>query len=126
MEDSEKGREWKHETRHIVAILDLLGATEIICGLKGRQIQCLEQGCIAGEYASLAVQLPICRIQRFYGVCRVNYLSDLYGKLKNRRNGIPILIPALHGIRVLFGPFFGDFFKFLQCCFLGRGLINRF
>ena len=34
MESSIKEREWKHETRHIVAILDLLGASEIIGGKK--------------------------------------------------------------------------------------------
>ena len=32
MESRKKGIEWKHETRHIVAILDLLGASEMIKG----------------------------------------------------------------------------------------------
>lgn len=36
MESGKKEREWKHETRHIVAILDLLGASEIIGGNKSK------------------------------------------------------------------------------------------
>jgi hypothetical protein len=38
-------------------------------------------------------------IQRFYGVYRINYLPDSCRKLKNRGNGIPVILPPFHGKR---------------------------
>ncbi len=44
----------------------------LLCGFKDCQIQ----GSVTREDASFPVQLPIGRIQRFYGVCRINDLPD--------------------------------------------------
>lgn len=68
----------------------------LFCGFKGCQIQGFEQGCIAWKYASLAVEFPIGGIKRFYGIGRIDYFPDSCGKLKNWRNGIPVVFPAFH------------------------------
>lgn len=95
-------------------------------GFKGRQVQGFQQGCIAREYAPLAVELPVCRIQRFDCVCCIYDLPDICGKLENRGNGVPIILPALHGVWIFGRPFFGSTFQGFQRLFFVRCMIDRF
>ena len=76
--------------------------------LKGGQIQGFEQRSIAWKYTPLAVQLPVSGIQTLNGIGGINDLTYLGRKLEDRRNSVPVLPPAFHGIRILLTPFFCD------------------
>lgn len=75
-------------------------------GLKGGQIQGFEQCSIAWKYASLSIQLPVSGIQALNGIGGINDLAYFGGKLENRGNGVPVLPPVFHGVRILLTPFF--------------------
>ena len=77
-------------------------------GLKGGQVQSLEQRSVPWEYTSLAVQLTLCGNQTLNGIGGINDLTYLGRKLEDRRNSVPVLPPAFHGVWILLTPFFCD------------------
>lgn len=91
---------------------------------KRSQIQGFQQRCITRKYASLAVELSIGGIERFYGIGRIDHFSHAFGKLENRRNRIPVIFPAFHRVRIFRTPFLTHSLKKCQGFFLVRCLIN--
>ena len=59
----------------------------------------------AWKYGPLTVKPAQRDIQRFDRIGRAKCLPNVRDKLEDRRNGIPVLISAFHGIRVLRRPF---------------------
>lgn len=75
-------------------------------GFKGGQIQGFEQRSIAWKYTPLAVHLPVSGVQALNGIGSINDLAYFSGKLEDWGNGVPVLPPAFHGVRILLTPFF--------------------
>ena len=92
------------------------GGSPSFRGFKCSQITGFQQRCIAWKYASLAVQLSIGGIQRFDRIGCVNDLPDFWGKLENRTDGIPVLLPASHRIRIFHRPFSLTFSRASRAC----------
>ena len=88
----------------------------------GRQIQSLQKRSIAGKYAPLLVQTATAAVKAFDRVGSVNDLSDLCGKLEDRRDHIPIFVPALHGVGIIFLPLFRYTFKLFKSGVLRRSV----
>ena len=80
----------------------------------------------AGEDAALAIQLTVGGIQALYGICSIDYSSDISRKLEDWGDNIPVAFPASHGIRILLGPFFADTVTVHPALLLIRGIVDRF
>ena len=46
----------------------------------------------------------VCTVQAFDGICGVNNLPDISRKFEDRREDIPVLLPAFHSIRIFLVP----------------------
>ena len=86
-----------------------------LADFKGRQIQRLQQGLRTRENASLTVQTTIGWIQWLYGIRRVESRSDILWELEDRRYGIPVIVPPVHGMRIMLRPFFRNSFQSWKC-----------
>lgn len=96
-----------------------------LCRFKGRQVEGLEQCVIAGEDTALPVQFPVCGIQALYRVRGIYDLPHSSGELEDWADGIPVLFPAPHGIRILPAPFLCHTFQGIQGLFFRWLLIDR-
>ena len=96
------------------------------CCFEGCQVQGFQERLPAGEDAALAIQLTVGRIQALYGICSIDYSSDIGRKLEDRGDNIPVAFPASHGIRILLRPFFADTVTVHPALLLIRSIIDRF
>ena len=60
-----------------------------------RQIQRLQERCIARKYAPLLIQTAVTTVQTLNGISGVNHLPDISRELEDWRYYVPILVPAL-------------------------------
>ncbi len=73
--------------------------------LMRRQIQSLQERCIARKYTPLLVQTAIAAVKALNSVGGINDLSDVGRELKNRRYYVPVLVPALHSVGIITSHF---------------------
>ena len=71
-----------------------------LCGFERGQVQGLQKRLIAREDAPLAIQLAVCGVQALDRVRRVDDGPHVCGKLEDRRDDVPVALPALHGVRI--------------------------
>ena len=49
----------------------------------------------------MAIEFFVCTVQALNGIGRVDDFPDIVGEFENRAYHIPVLGPALHGVRIL-------------------------
>lgn len=72
------------------------------------------------------VEFPIGGMEGFDPIGRVYALSGSCGKWEVRGNGIPVILPTFHGIRIFRHPFLTHPFQIIQGLFRIGPLIDRF
>ena len=98
----------------------------LLGGLESREVERFQKCGIAGKYTALAVQPPVGGVQTLDGVGGIDNRPNVGGKLEDRADGVPVVIPALHGPRILLAPGCSDFIQRRTAFLLRRCVVNRF
>ena len=77
-------------------------------------------------FVRFQVQLPVSRVQAFYGICGIENLPYLHRKLENRGYHVLVVLPAFHRIQVFWRPFRRHLSQRLPCLLLIWGMVNGF
>ena len=75
-------------------------------------------------FVRFQVQLPVSRVQAFYGICGIENLPYLHRKLENRGYHVLVVLPAFPRIRVFWRPFRRHLSQRLPCFLLIWGMVN--